>query len=106
MSNALCVDDDVFTAVRDRAQRRRVTLSKAVSRCVRDSLRAVAQPVQAPVSMRSKYSVLLAQEEMISAEQVRCLTGQKGICGTANGPFSVPGIAALARKRKFVLRGA
>ena len=87
MSNALCVDDDVLTAVRDRAPRKRVTLSKAVSRCVRNGFRESPQSASAPLAMRSKYSMLTAEGGIITSEQVRWLVRPLGIGGTTNGRF-------------------
>jgi hypothetical protein len=79
MRTTLTLDDDVFAVVRERAQREGVIFSEAVSRCVRDGLRAGAQTASAPVSTRSKYSVFAARGEIITSEHVRRLMGQEGI---------------------------
>jgi Arc/MetJ family transcription regulator len=71
----ITLDDDVFAAALQRAERDRVTLGEAVSRCVRDGLRAGKQQANAPVAMRSKYSVLSARGEIITSEHVRRLMG-------------------------------
>jgi hydrogenase maturation factor len=75
----ITLDDDVLAAARQRAQSDRVTLGEAVSRCVRDGLRAGTQQANAPVAMRSKYSVLPARSEIITSEHVRRLMEQEGI---------------------------
>jgi hypothetical protein len=85
MRTTLNLDDDVFAVVRERAQRERVTLGEAVSRCVRDGLRAGPQQVSAPVATRSKYSVFAARGEIITSEHVRRLMGQEGIYRHAKG---------------------
>jgi hypothetical protein len=79
MRTTLTLDDDIFAAVRQRAQKERVTLGKAVSLCVRDGLRAGAQQASAPIATRSKYSVFAARGESITSEHVRRLMGQEGI---------------------------
>ena len=79
MRTTITLDDDVFAVARQRAQRERVTLGEAVSRYVRDALRAGLQPANAPVAMRSKYSVLPARGEIITSEHVRRLMEQEGI---------------------------
>lgn len=79
MRTTLNLDDDVFAVARLRAQRERVTLGEAVSRYVRDGLRAGTQAANTPVAFRSKYSVLPAQGEIITSEHVRRLMEQEGI---------------------------
>jgi hypothetical protein len=79
MCTTLTLDDDVFAVVRERAQRERVTLGKAVSLCVHDGLRAGPEQASVPVATRSKYSVFAARGEIITSEHVRRLMGQEGI---------------------------
>ena len=79
MRTTITLDDDVFAIARQRAQRERVTLGEAISRYVRDGLRSGTQQANAPVAMRSKYSVLPAQGEIITTEHVRRLMEQEGI---------------------------
>lgn len=79
MRTTLSLDDDVFAVARQRAQRERISLGEAVSRYVRDALRANAQATVAPVPLRSKYSVLPAREEIITTDHVRRLMDQEGI---------------------------
>lgn len=79
MRTTLSLDDDVFAVARQRAQRERISLGEAVSRYVRDALRAGAQVPAAPAPMRSKYSVLPARNEIITSEHVRHLMDQERI---------------------------
>ena len=79
MRTTLSLDDDVFAVVRLRAQRERTSLGEAVSRYVRDALRANTQGPATPVAFRSKYSVLAARDEIITTEHVRRLMDQEGI---------------------------
>lgn len=79
MRTTLSLDDDVFAVARQRAQRERISLGEAVSRYVRDALRAGAQVPAAPVPLRSKYSVLPARDEIITTDHVRRLMEQEGI---------------------------
>lgn len=81
MRTTISLDDDVFAVARQRAQRERISLGEAVSRYVRDALRANAQApaAAAAVALRSKYSVLPARDEIITTEHVRRLMDQEGI---------------------------
>ena len=79
MRTRISLDDDVFAVASQRAQRERVSLGEAVSRYVRDALRAGAHAPASPVSLRSKYSVLPVRDKIITTEHVRKLMGQEGI---------------------------
>jgi len=79
MRTTLSLDDDVFAVARQRAQRERISLGEAVSRYVRDALRAGARAPASSLSLRSKYSVLPARDEIITTEHVRNLMDQEGI---------------------------
>jgi hypothetical protein len=73
------LDDDVFAVAHQRAQRERISMGEAVSRYVRDALRAGAQVPVAPAPLRSKYSVLPARDEIVTTGHVRRLMEQEGI---------------------------
>ena len=79
MRTTLTLDDDVFAVARQRAQREHIALGEAVSRYVREALRANAHAPAVPVALRSKYSVLPARDEIITTEHVRKLMDQEGI---------------------------
>ncbi len=79
MRTTLTLDDDVFAVARQRAQREHIALGEAVSRYVREALRANAHAPAVPVALRSKYSVLPARGEIITTEHVRRLMDQEGI---------------------------
>ena len=79
MRTTLSLDDDVFAVARQRAQRERTSLGEAVSRYIRDGLRANAQTPATPTGLRSKYSVLPARDEIVTNEHVRRLMEQEGI---------------------------
>ncbi len=79
MRTTINLDDEVFASALQRAQRERVTLGEAVSRGLRDGLRAGPQQANAPVAMRSKYSVLPGRDEIIASAHVRRLIEQEGI---------------------------
>ena len=79
MRITLSLDDDVFALARQRAQRERISLGEAVSRYIRDGLRANAQTPATPTRLRSKYSVLPARDEIVTNEHVRRLMEQTGI---------------------------
>ena len=78
MRTTLALDDDVFTLARQRAQRERISMGEAVSRYVREAMRA--QPsTQASAPLRSKYSVLPAREQIVTTDHVRRLMDEEGI---------------------------
>ena len=79
MRTTLSLDDDVFAVARQRAQRERISMGEAVSRYVRDALRANAHAPAVPVALRSKYSLLPARDEIITTEHVRRLMDQEHI---------------------------
>ncbi len=79
MRTTLALDDDVFSVARQRAQRERISMGEAVSRFVREALRANGQAPMLPTALRSKYSVLPARDEIITTEHVRRLMDQEGI---------------------------
>ena len=79
MRTTLSLDDDIFAVARQRAQRERTSMGEAVSRYVRDGLRANAQVPAAPSAFRSKYSVLPARDEIITTDHIRRLMDQEGI---------------------------
>ena len=79
MRTTLTLDDDVFAVARQRAQRERTSLGEAVSRYVRDALRANARVPAQQVAMRSKYSVLPVRDEIITTDHIRRLMDQEGV---------------------------
>ncbi len=79
MRTTLSLDDDVVAVARQRAQRENTSLGEAVSRYIRDALRTNAQAPTNPVTLRSKYSVLPARDEIVTNEHVRRLMEQEGI---------------------------
>jgi hypothetical protein len=79
MRSTFSLDDDVFAVARQRAQRERISLGEAVSRYVREALRAHGQAPASTLALRSKYSVLPVRDEIVTSEQVRRLAEQEGI---------------------------
>lgn len=79
MRTTLALDDDVFSLARARAQRERISMGEAVSRYVREAMRANVQTPVAAAPLRSKYSLLPARDEIITTEHVRRLMDQEGI---------------------------
>lgn len=79
MRTTLALDDDVFALARQRAQRERISLGEAVSRYVREAMRAQPANAIAAGSLRSKYSLLPAREQIVTTEHVRRLMDEEGI---------------------------
>ena len=68
MRITISLDDDVVALARQRAKFERISEGEAVSRYVREALRASAQtPAAAPI-LCSKYSVLPVRDEIITQE--------------------------------------
>jgi len=79
MRTTLALDDDIFAFARACAQRERISMGQAVSRLVRDGIRAQAI-IAVPVSpTKSKYALLPMRDEVITSEHVRDLMDQEGI---------------------------
>ena len=79
MRTTLALDDDVFTYARAQAQRQRVSIGEAVSRLVREGIRARSLAPSAPGQPSSPFALLPARAELITAEHVRALMDQEGI---------------------------
>jgi hypothetical protein len=78
MRTTLALDDDVFALARQRAQRERISMGEAISRYVREAMRA--PPVCAAAApLRSKYSVLPARDQIVTTDYVRRLMDEEGI---------------------------
>lgn len=78
MRTTLALDDDVFAVARQRAQRERISMGEAVSRYVREALRTQTM-VEPAASLRSKYSLLPAREQIVTTAHVRRLMDEEGI---------------------------
>jgi hypothetical protein len=78
MRTTLTLEDDVMAVARQRAQRERISLGEAVSRYVRDALRAQPQTAGA-APLRSRYSVLPVRDEIITTAHVRKLMDDEGV---------------------------
>lgn len=80
MRTTLTLEDDILSVARQRAQRERISLGEAVSRYVRDALRAQPQTLAtAAQPLRSRYSVLPARDEIITTAHVRKLMDDEGV---------------------------
>ena len=79
MRTTLALDDEVFALARLRAQRERISMGEALSRYVREALRANGKSPAVNPALRSKYSLLPARDEIITTEHVRRLMDEEGI---------------------------
>ena len=79
MRTTLALEDDIYAFACACARRERISIGQAISRLVRDGIRAqaAATPLAAPV--KSKYALLPARDEVITTEHVRDLMDQEGI---------------------------
>ena len=79
MRTTLALDDDILAFARACAQRERISIGQAVSRLVRDGIRAQSI-VAVPMSpTKSKFALLPMRDEVITSEHVRDLMDQEGI---------------------------
>ena len=79
MRTTLALDDDVFAYARSHAQRQRISIGEAVSRLVREGIRAQGLASAAPTKLKSRFSLLPARDEVITTGHVRDLMGQQGM---------------------------
>lgn len=79
MRTTLALEDDVYLFARTRAQRENISIGQAVSRLVRDGIRAQNMLVPSVAVPKSKYGLLPARDEIITTEHVRDLMDQEGI---------------------------
>ena len=79
MRTTLSLDDDVFGFARAHAVRERVSIGEVISRLAREGIRAQVMPAAKTAAFKSKYALLPARDEIITAEHVRDLMDQEGI---------------------------
>lgn len=77
MRTTLALDDDVFIFAKETAQKERISMGKAVSKLVRQSLQNTSQPPTP--RLKSKYSVFPMRDEIITSEHIYRLMEQEGI---------------------------
>jgi hypothetical protein len=79
MRTTLALEDDVYLFARTRAQRENISIGQAVSRLVREGIRAQNTLAPAVAAPKSRYALLPARDEIITTEHVRDLMDQEGI---------------------------
>lgn len=78
MRTTLALDDDVFIFAKETAHKERISMGKAVSKLVRQSLQNSNQQTPA-LRFKSKYSVFPIRDEIITSEHIYRLMEQEGI---------------------------
>lgn len=79
MRTTLALDDDIFAFARARAQRERISIGQAVSRLVREGIRAQAITAAQALPTKSRFALLPSRDEVITSEHVRDLMDQEGL---------------------------
>ena len=79
MRTTIAIDDDVFLHARRLAQERHISLGAAVSRLLRDGIRAQQYPRETATVCKTPYGLLPARDEIITSDHVRRLMEQEGI---------------------------
>jgi len=79
MRTTLAIDDDVFLHARRVAQERHISLGAAVSKLLRDGIRAQQHPRETAAVCKTPYGLLPARDEIITSDHVRHLMEQEGI---------------------------
>jgi hypothetical protein len=79
MRTTLALEDDVYAFACAHARRDRISIGQAISRLVRDGIRAQAAVAPLAATPKSKYALLPARDECITSEHVRDLMDQEGI---------------------------
>lgn len=79
MRTTLALDDDIFAFARAHAQREHISIGQAVSKLVRDGIRAQAITAAVALPTQSRFALLPSRGEVITSEHVRDLMDQEGI---------------------------
>jgi len=79
MRTTLALSEDVVQIARQCAAREGISLGEAVSRLVRDGVRARMETSVVKSQPRSRYTVLTAREEIVCGEHVRKVMDAAGI---------------------------
>ena len=79
MRTTLNVDDDVLAYAQAHARHEHISIGEAVSRLVRDGIRARNGSVAKVREPQSRYALLPARDEVITSEHVRSLMDQEGL---------------------------
>jgi hypothetical protein len=79
MRTTLALDDDIFAFARACAQRERISIGQAVSKLVRDGIRAQGVTAAVASPTKSKFALLPMRDEVITSEHVRALMDQEGV---------------------------
>ena len=79
MRTTLAIDDDVFLHARRLAQERHISLGAAVSKLLREGIRAQQHPRETATVCKTPYGLLPARDEIITSDHVRRLMDQEGI---------------------------
>jgi hypothetical protein len=78
MRTTLVLDDDIFAFARACAQRERISIGQAVSKLVRDGIRAQASTAAVGSPTKSNFALMPMRDEVITSEHVRELMDQDG----------------------------
>ena len=79
MRTTLEIDDDVFEFARGQAQRERTTVGEMMSRLAREGIRWQHAPRLLSAAPKSKFALLPARDEVVTAKHVYDLMDQQGI---------------------------
>lgn len=79
MRTTLALDDDIFAFARACAQRERISIGQAVSKLVRDGIRAQGINAVAVLPTKSRFALLPMRDEVINSEHIHDLMDQDGI---------------------------
>jgi hypothetical protein len=75
----LSIDDDVLAFARALAQRENIPIGEAMSKLVREGIRAQSVPTAQTSKPKSKYALLPASREIITTQHVRKLMDREDI---------------------------
>ena len=79
MRTTLNLDEEVLAFAQAHAKHEHISIGEAVSRLVREGIRARNRPPTRLPQPQSKYALLPARAEVITSEHVRSLMDQEGI---------------------------
>ena len=79
MRTTLNLSDDALIAAQTHARRRHISLGEAVSELVRRGAAAPAPAASGAASLRGRFALLPARDEIVTAGHVRALMEREGV---------------------------
>ena len=79
MRTTVNLEDDAFVVVKQVAARERISMGEAMSRLIRRGARTPHADEAQPQTLRGRFALLPARDEVITPDHVRSLMEREGI---------------------------